>query len=734
MHSEAASVYVDICNREHTECALELVYALDNNTSEVSLSNRSVPLKDVDVVCIAEALRTTKHCVRVLNIEGNSFGLPGLQALLEAIELNPGIVRELRLGRNKLKDQAAVVIGHMLSRSGCGLKVLDLSENDITKLGVIPIAAALGNESCDIVELSFHNNKIEADAAAYLGQALRQAGRLKHLHLGYNAIRETGATQLARCIPLSANLSTLDLTANRIGASGGKELARALMSSSCNIQRLNLRHNLFDSETIELFADVLSNNTSLIQLFLGFMNPAPKSAALVLAAVPNNRSMLLLDIYGWKLPPEGAWGLIDNIQKGNTTLVALVTDACQSVAQQIDHGNEERDRRGLHAIYVGPDDRDAYMATKSLRRVSQVHSRRPSRTPSFGPPSSRNAALSDAVTPVSRCHKDAPSTTQKASVTHSRRSAHLRQQRVEGTSSQQDSVRSASQNSVMERQSRSEQQHDRAVSSRDTNANTSTNGRLKTTKVEARGTHESLQSMETLKRLVEDLRTELVIQKEKHRALELRVIALEGRKECHCSDNPRGHSSTLRPQESVPLNRTPSTRNVVAVDAVSRSEVVRRSTDVVGATSRSASVREITNRMSWDRNRSNVATPCDVDHRSLDVTASSPLPFSTSLGPAFASRRRNTATPLSRADQNSSRMSDWDTRGAPAEYPQVGTLRVEPSVPPAEPLELPSENRPAEVSLQTSARPRDECSINLGPGPSKDRNPPRRKGSIQMTH
>lgn len=59
-------------------------------------------------------------------------------------------------------------------------------------------------------------------------------------------------------------------------------------------------------------------------------------------------------------------------------MAAIVTDACQPIARQIDENNLARDLRHLHPIYVGPNDRDAYLATKSLKRYSRAQSHRTS--------------------------------------------------------------------------------------------------------------------------------------------------------------------------------------------------------------------------------------------------------------------------------------------------------------------------------------------------------------------
>ncbi|EKF38396.1 hypothetical protein MOQ_001396 [Trypanosoma cruzi marinkellei] len=691
VQSDAATVYVEACNREHAECALELVQAFENNDREVNLSDRSVQLNDVDLGCIAEALRSTAHSIRVLNLEGNAFGMAGLQALLEAVEKNPGILRELRLGRNKLKDQAAVVIGHALSRDGCGLKVLDLSENDITKLGVIPIAAAIGDDSCDVVELSFHNNKIEADAATYLGQAIRHAGKLRHLHLGYNAIRDAGAAQLAQCIPVTVSLSTLDLTANRIGPSGGKELARALMTNSCNIQRLNLRHNLFDSETIEMYAEVIQTNTSLIQLFLGFMNPTPHSAALVLSALCANRSLLLLDIYGWKLHVEDAWKIIDSIQRKNATIAAIVTDACQSIARRIDEGNDEREDRGQHPIYVGPDDRDAYIATKSLRRFSRAQSRRQSRASSRGAMSSRTGSPSHRRA-VERSHS------YKDSSVHSPHSTRAHQEI---------SYQSAQSMSVAAKE---ELQHYRRTAS-------GINDPVTIPSRENIHSQLEYQSGDAMRQTVEQLRRELFEQRQIQRALELRVAALESKLESMCYNNT-----------SCSVDRTRVSR---AADGSGNGRgTFNRFNDVYkknGSRYRSSSHNDAY-RFSENTPHSHMAASAGVSHRKESIERSK------SAEAISLELRQNGIAATGAAGGGgmvAARSASNGASGGPAEFPHISVSRTERSEPPAEPLELPKERRPAEAMLQTSTRVADNYQPQLAPSPSKDKDPPRRKGSIR---
>lgn len=387
--SAAATTYLTSCQREGTDCALELLNALNQNEREALLDRRAHPLTDTDLICIADALRS-KHSLRVLNIEENSFGLTGVSAIVDAVVANPGCLRELRLGKNRLKDPSAVAIGNALSLNGAGLKVLDMSENFITKLGIASLCQALSSKYCDLVELSLHNNSLESDAAIPLAQALRQTTKLKHLHLGYNSLRDTGAVQISRSLPIAASLATLDLTANRIGPQGGHEIAKALLSPKCTLQRLNLRHNNFDDETFEAFGDVLIKNTSLTQLFLGFMKPSRDTAAHVVSTLRYNHTLVLFDMYGWALDAIEASTLMEAVLSTNHTLRAVVTDACHSIMHHVDEFNQSREDNGLHRVYIGPEDRHAYQAAAAAK--AKQSTARADGTPEPAAPTSRSAS------------------------------------------------------------------------------------------------------------------------------------------------------------------------------------------------------------------------------------------------------------------------------------------------------------------------------------------------------
>ncbi|KAG5475120.1 hypothetical protein CUR178_04571 [Leishmania enriettii] len=748
-HCAAAGVYISACKREHAQISDAFVQALDKDAKAATLGRGALPLNDVDVCCVAEAIRTLgEHSqLRVLVLEENSFGLPGVTALMEAIEAKPNHIRELRLGKNNLKDHSAVVIGHTLSRSGCGLKVLDLSENSITKLGVIPIASALQQPFSDLVELSFHNNKIECDAASYLGHALRTAPKLKHLHLGYNALRDNGAAQIARSVPHAVCLSTLDLTANRISREGGEELVRALMNPACTLQRLNLRHNQLDSETIVLFADVILHNTSLIQLFLGFMNPSPEAAATVLSAIPHNHTLLLLDIYGWKLNPKSTLALIQAVQEKNNTLAALVTDACEFIAPNVDEGNVMREEKlDLHPIYVGPDDRDAYLATKSLRRYSRAQSRRQSRAPSRTQshlradvqPASRTASSRrrsergesrPASRPASRSSRALSTAEQEAAqmqASPSHRSASRHSRRKNGSlhrhrhrhgESAPNDLAPATSPSARPRTPRSQPASVRSSSrSPQTEAGhlipaalKKVDGSIDDLADELQNTPCDRHTTKVLKRIIKALQGTIQHQQAQIQTLKARVGALEARRECLCGagEGISGRSTASRQRSSSSGNPAQSTgfRSKGGAAAASLS-----------GSNGSAFQRTDSKSVSSSRGRITAAAGADGDG------------LHTHRGPQQHHQGQviPTANPLQRS------MSRMSQNASITLLERCTTLQVSQDIPPeiAHPNDESGEHHPEGVELQRSASIQTfpPC---IEPSPSQDPDPPLRKSVSQ---
>ncbi|XP_057691111.1 ribonuclease inhibitor-like [Corythoichthys intestinalis] len=85
----------------------------------------------------------------------------GCVSLAEALKLNPSHLQELNLSWNYLRDEGVEILSKGLSSPHCILKVLELSQCEITDKGCISLAKALKLNPSHLQELNIWDNRIE---------------------------------------------------------------------------------------------------------------------------------------------------------------------------------------------------------------------------------------------------------------------------------------------------------------------------------------------------------------------------------------------------------------------------------------------------------------------------------------------------------------------------------------------------------------------------------------------
>jgi hypothetical protein len=326
----ALQAYITACQEHEVPWVSEFVEALSSGLTECYLSERLVALDDRDAICLATAL-CQPHSIKLLDLEGNRFGPRGARLLFEALAVGSNrTLREVRLGRNVIGDEGAMSIGQTLALHDTGLRVLDLSHNDITTKGCVELFRGIPFRT-ELSELSVYGNLLSEDAASVIVNVV-QKSHIRHLHLGFNALRDSGAALIARSLAFARDLATLDLSGNHIGRAGAAAIADALKNSSCIIQRLNLRHNDLDDESYRRIAEALRHTQSLTQLFLAF-NPQPSRpvAQELLAALASNTSLQLFDVLGWPADEIGLHDALPVLTRQNSTLRTLLVSRGKGV-------------------------------------------------------------------------------------------------------------------------------------------------------------------------------------------------------------------------------------------------------------------------------------------------------------------------------------------------------------------------------------------------------------------
>ena len=233
-------------------------------------------------------------------------------------------ITRLTLRGNGICSEGMDALGKGISMSST-LRRIDLAHNGFGDRGAIAFADALSRGAAPnlrVLLLGF--NSIGPDGMRALMQALMHTD-VEHLDVGCNVIGASGAKAIAEMIN-STRLKSLNLACNNIGLRGERSgltaLAKALEKNK-TLEILNLRGNALHTNCAQDIADVLLEETALIQLNVGYNELYDNGAWEIAEALEENTTLLGLDFQRNEVTDAGA----SNIAK---------TLAVNSIIQEID--------------------------------------------------------------------------------------------------------------------------------------------------------------------------------------------------------------------------------------------------------------------------------------------------------------------------------------------------------------------------------------------------------------
>jgi Ran GTPase-activating protein 1 len=162
---EAPDLETIICGRNRLEngsmAAWAKVYSLHTGVREVQMVQNGIRPEGIAVL-LREGL---KHCseIRILDLQDNTFTLPGSQALIEVL---PGWkhVQELGIGECLVSIRGGVLLGEFLAKgSNQTIETLRLQYNEIDALGLKGLAEATKNALPALRRIELNGNKFSED-------------------------------------------------------------------------------------------------------------------------------------------------------------------------------------------------------------------------------------------------------------------------------------------------------------------------------------------------------------------------------------------------------------------------------------------------------------------------------------------------------------------------------------------------------------------------------------------
>ncbi|CAM4892110.1 unnamed protein product [Rotaria socialis] len=290
---------------------------------------------------------------------------------LEEIIANHHDREDLSLKFMALTDVDMEIVAYYAILRNATLTTLDISSNKIGADGAKQLANALANNKT-LTTLNLLFNEIGEDGAKHLADALANNKTLTTLNIAWNKIGNEGAGYLANALDNSKTLTTLDISSNKIGADGAKQLANTLANNK-TLTTLNLLFNEIGEDGAKHLADVLANNKvtlnqsspiayivnillmqTLTTLNIAWNKIGNEGAGYLANALDNNKTLTTLNLRGNNIGADGAKQLA-NALANNKTLTTLTLDNNKigdNVRQRIAARVRENQARKLRTVPV----------------------------------------------------------------------------------------------------------------------------------------------------------------------------------------------------------------------------------------------------------------------------------------------------------------------------------------------------------------------------------------------
>jgi Ran GTPase-activating protein (RanGAP) involved in mRNA processing and transport len=287
---------------------------------------------------LRDMLKINENMVH-LDLQSNFISAKDLKILAEGVKKSR--LQLLDLGKNDIRDDGVKILADTI-KTTTTLKVLSLKDNKIGSKGIQMLAAAI-SASGTLSDLDLAYNKFGNEGTKYIAQTLKPStvskglfglqsttidSNVQMLYLQGNEIGDGGVAFLCDAMKSNKSLKHLFLQGNRIGERGIMELAHILSLKTCVLQTLDISggeheeiSNDFRDDGAKLLAEALSDNTSLLQLFLD-RNKISNEGAHAFSKILPKSNLVNFSLAYNEIGNDGVKQLSDSIE-GNKKLVKL---------------------------------------------------------------------------------------------------------------------------------------------------------------------------------------------------------------------------------------------------------------------------------------------------------------------------------------------------------------------------------------------------------------------------
>lgn len=235
-----------------------------SESGETILLNMNLTDEDVPVI-IEKAINCECHRIELC---GNHIKSNGIKILADALKTNT-VLQELLLANNpNIGDKGAEYLVDLLINYNRTLKVLDLTDINLTNCGLALLSDAI-KVNIQLRELRLGKNKFTHDGIKILADALKTNSTIINLDLSENNLTSECIITFADVLKYNTTLKSLDLSCNEnINDDAIEHLVHVLLNQNRALNSLQLNNTGITDRGFKFILDAIRTNSTIECLYV----------------------------------------------------------------------------------------------------------------------------------------------------------------------------------------------------------------------------------------------------------------------------------------------------------------------------------------------------------------------------------------------------------------------------------------------------------------------------------
>ena len=287
---------------------LETVLLCNSSLQQLDLGHNNFSLSSV-----VNMLKNLSNLLRI-NISYTRITNTTVNSLVDFLICNPSL-KEINLSSNHISTSNAIKIFNGMENIS-NLEVINISNNMITDDAAESIATVLSHNN-KLKSLNLSSNYLRSEGFIKIFNGMRKIAYLKKLIISSNEITALNAIDcIAKFLFQNLELEILDLSNSFIQKAGIIKIFEKMRKIS-SLRKINVYGNVITKEAADVIASVLSQNTKLEELNIGYTNLPTEGALKIFRSIMHISTLTSFNIAHNTITNEAARYVVSILRNNN---------------------------------------------------------------------------------------------------------------------------------------------------------------------------------------------------------------------------------------------------------------------------------------------------------------------------------------------------------------------------------------------------------------------------------